>query len=400
MAAAVPPTPTLTIHITEIQRVVPRERELSTGRAANERRSDTPFQRALMSTAPRTSRLVTREHFIFGLMAATAVTVVMVTVVLNRGYEALVRSDGQHFYRVALDPFGDGHIFAGAGKWTGTAYRYGRILFPFAAWVLAFGQRQLIPLTLPLAYIGAILLFATLACARCARAGQPPVVGLAALLVPSAFLTVPLLVPEFLIAGLVLLTYHFAETNRTCQALIAAALLLLTRETAVLALLPLFLSNVRRRQWRAVLRWSVVALPLLIWYVWIRARIGVWPFLDPGHPAGRALDVPIRTFLSAAWRVDAGPALIFAASLGWITIGIAAAVAWWRRTPVAWAALSMASLILVFGQGESELPGEAVRLMLPAQLLIAVAALAHPPSALTRRSPGVAAATLTSQVHR
>jgi hypothetical protein len=51
----------------------------------------------------------------------------------------------------------------------------------------------------------------------------------------------------------------------------------------------------------------------------------------------------------------------------------------------------MASLILVFGQGESELPGEAVRLMLPAQLLIAVAALAHPPSATTRKGSGVVA---------
>jgi hypothetical protein len=324
--------------------------------------------------------LVTREDITFGLMAAAAVTAVMVTVVLDRGYEALVRSDGQHFYRVALDPFGDGHIFAGAGQWTGTAYRYGRILFPFAAWVLAFGQRQLIPLTLPLAYIGAVLLFATLACARCARAGRPPVVGLAALLVPSAFLTVPLLVPEFLIAGLVLLTYHFAETNRTREALVAAALLLLTRETAVLALSPLVLSHARRSQWRALLRWTVVGIPLLVWYVWLRVRIGVWPFLDPGHPAGRALDVPLRTFLSAVWRGDAGAALVFAAGLGWTTIAVAAAVAWWRRTPVAWAALSMASLILVFGQGESELPGEAVRLMLPAQLLIATAALARPSS--------------------
>jgi hypothetical protein len=360
-------------------------------RAASDGISDGTFPRNLMSTARSTSPLVTREDTIFGLMAAAAVAAVMITVVSNQGYEALVRSDGQHFYRVALDPFGDGHIFSSAGRWTGTAYRYGRILFPLAAWVLAFGQRQLIPLTLPLAYIGAVLLFATLACTRCARAGRPPVVGLAALLVPSAFLTVPLLVPEFLVAGLVLLTYDCAETNRTRQALVAAALLLLARETAVLALLPLVLSHARRRQWRALLRWSVAAIPLLVWYVWLRARIGVWPFLDPGHPAGRALDLPIRTFLSAAWRANAGPALVFAASLGWITIAIGAAVAWWRRTPVAWAGLAMASLILVFGQGESELPGEAVRLMLPAQLLIAVAALAHPPSATTRKGSGVVA---------
>jgi len=323
------------------------------------------------------SPLVTREAIVFGLMAAAAVTAVMITVASNQGYVFLLRSDAQHFYRVALDPFGDGHIFAGATEWTGTAYRYGRILFPLAAWVLALGQRQLIPVTLPLVYIGGVLLFATLACSRCARAGRPPIVGLAALLVPSAFLTVPLLVPEFLIAGLVLLTYHFAETNRVRPALVAAAMLLLARETAVLALSPLILPHVRRREWHALVRWSVVAIPLLVWYAWLRARIGVWPFLDPGHPAGRALDLPTRSFLSAVWRADATPALVFAATLGWATIAIGAAVAWRRRTPVAWAGLSMASLILVFGRGQAELPGEAVRLMLPAQLLIAVAVLAH-----------------------
>jgi hypothetical protein len=130
----------------------------------------------------------------------------------------------------------------------------------------------------------------------------------------------------------------------------------------------------------------VVAIPLLIWYMWLHSRIGVWPFLDPGHPATRALDLPMRSFLSMLWRVDAGLAFVFAATLGWVTIAIGAAVVWLRRTPLAWAGLSMASLILVFGQGQAELPGEAVRLMLPAQLLIAVASLAHRSPSTVRRS--------------
>jgi hypothetical protein len=349
-------------------------------------RPDRTRSQDLMPTLISTSPLVTREAASFGLMAAAAVTAVMITVASDQGYEALLRSDGQNFYRVALDPFGDGGIFAGSGEYTGTAYRYGRILFPLAAWVLALGQRRLIPVTLPLAYVSGVLLFATLACARCGRAGRPPIVGLAALLVPSAFFTVPLLVPEFLIAGLVLLTYDFAEANRIRQALVAGALLLLARETAVLAFPPLILPHVRRREWRAVARWSVVAIPLLVWYMWLRARIGVWPFLDPGHAATRALDLPMRSFLSTLWRGDAGSALAFAATLGWVTIASAAAVVWWRRTSLAWAALSMASLILAFGQGQAELPGEAVRLMLPSQLLIAVAALAHRSSATAQHT--------------
>jgi len=329
-----------------------------------------------MPTVASRSPLVTREAVSLGLMAAAAISAIIVAVVAEQGYGALLRSDAQHFYRVALDPFGEGRIFAGSAEGTGTAYRYGRILFPLAAWVLALGQRPLIPVTLPLVYVSGVLLFATLACSRCGRAGRPPIAGLTALLVPSAFFTVPLLVPEFLIAALVLLTYDFEETNRTRYARLAAALLLVTRETAVLALLPLILPRIMRREWHVVVRWIVAAIPLLVWYVWLRARIGVWPFLDPGHAATRALDLPLRSFLSAVWWVDAGPVLMFAAALGWVTLAIGAAVGWWRRTPLAWAALSMASLVLVFGRGQAELPGEAVRLMLPAQLLIAVAALA------------------------
>ena len=340
-----------------------------------------------MPTVASKSPLVTREAVSFGLMAAAAVTAVIVTVTSNQGYGALLRGDGQHFYRVALDPFGDGGIFAGS-EGTGTAYRYGRILFPVAAWALALGQWRLIPATLAIAYVSSVLLFAMLACARCARAGRPPVVGLAALLVPSAFFTVPLLVPEFLVAGLVLLTYDLAEANRIRQALVAAALLLLARETAVLALIPLILRHVRRTHWRTAVRWSVVPIPLLAWYVWLRARIGVWPFLDPGHPASRALGLPMTGFLSMVWQVEVGPALVFAATLGWLTIVTGAAVVWWRRTPVAWAALSMALPILVFGSGEADFPGEAIRVMLPAQLLIAVAALAHPSSATVQRKAG------------
>jgi hypothetical protein len=335
-----------------------------------------------MPSAPSRSPRVTRDDVIFGAMAAAAVAAIMITVASSRGYEALLQSDAQHFYRVALDPFGDGHIFATASEWTGTAYRYGRILFPLAAWVLAVGQRRLVPTTLPLVYIGAVLLFATLACTRCARAGRAPIVGLAALLVPSAFLTVPLLVPEFLIAGLVLLTYHFAETNRIRQARVAAALLLLTRETAVLALTTadpvacqaervggLFFAGASRQ------------FPCYSGTCGSALASECGRFLDPGHPAGRALDLPMRTFLSAVWRADAGTALALAAGLGWVTIAIGAMVVSSRRTALAWAAFSMALLILAFGRGQAELPGEAVRLMLPAQLLIAVAALAHRSSA-------------------
>jgi hypothetical protein len=319
-------------------------------------------------------------------MATVGTVVVMISVLVDRGYAPFLRSDAETFYRVALDPFGNGHVFAGTGPDTGTAYRYGRILFPLAAWCLAFGQPALLRITIPVLYVGAIMLVATLAATQSEQAGRPPIVGLAALLVPSTFLTVPLLVPEFFVAGLILLMYRFAEIHRDRAALGAAALVLLTRETAVLALVPLVFRTLYKRDWRGTVRWATAAIPLLIWYVWLRLRIGVWPFHDPQVPPSRALDVPVRSFLSKAWSTDADAMLMFTATLGWATILSGAVVAWRRRSPLAGAGLAMAALILVFGPAQAEWPGEAVRLMLPAQVLIAVAAVSRPAAPVGNKS--------------
>ncbi len=329
----------------------------------------------MAATAPR---LVTRQAVVLGGMAAAATSAVMIAVIVHQGHGALVRSDAETFYRVALDPFGDGRVFSAAGPDTGTAYRYGRILFPLSAWLLAFGQPALLRITIPLLYIAAVMLVAALAATHAEEAGRPPIVGLAALLVPSALLTVPILVPEFFVAGLILLMYRLAETHRDRAAQGAAALVLLARETAALALIPLMLRALDRRDWSGVVRWAAAVIPLLIWYVWVRLRVGVWPFDDPQVPPARALDLPLRSFLSKAWSGDAGWALMSAAILGWATIVAGLIVAWRRRTPLAGAGLAMSALILVFGPAQSEWPGEAVRLMLPAQLLIAIAAISRP----------------------
>ena len=318
----------------------------------------------------------------FGVFAAVAAVAVTLSVIASQGYGALLRGDGQHFYRVALDPFADGRVFVGADPGAGTAYRYGRILFPLAAWLLAFGQRAAVVFTLPIVYIGSIFLFATLAAALCQRAGRTAIAGLAALLVPATFITVPMLVPEILIAGLVLLIYGLAETDRRNIARFVACLLLLTRETAALALAPLVVRDLRRRNWRDVVGWGATVVPVVAWYVWLRVRIGVWPFLDPDvNPAERAISLPITGFLGMTWRDGASWAVVASALMGWITLIAAAAVSWRLRSPLSWAALSMAGLILVFGPAQIELPAEAVRLMLPAQLLTVVAALSYRPAA-------------------
>ena len=337
----------------------------------------------MAATAPR---LVTRQAVVLGGMAAAATAAVMIAVIVHQGHGALLRSDAETFYRVALDPFGDGRVFSGAGPDTGTAYRYGRILFPLSAWLLAFGQPAMLRLTIPLLYIAAVMLVAALAVTHGEEAGRPPIAGLAALLVPSALLTVPILVPEFFVAALILLVYRLTEIHRDRAALGAAALMLLARETAALAIVPLAFRALHNKDWRGIVRWAAAVIPLFIWYVWVRVRIGVWPFDDPQVPPARALDLPVRSFLSKAWSGDAGWALMSAAILGWATIVAGVVVAWRRRTPLSGAGLAMAAWILVFGPAQAEWPGEAVRLMLPAQLLIATAAIRRRPARVEERT--------------
>jgi hypothetical protein len=307
-------------------------------------------------------------------MAAIAMTGLIVSVIANRGYEALLLSDADKFYLVARDPFGDGRILASLGGDTGTAYRYGRILFSLIAWCLAFGQPLLVPVTLPLLYVGATMLVVTMAATLAQEAGRSPFSGLAVLLVPSAWLTMPILVPELFVAGLILLLYRLVDLRKRGGAAVAA-MLLLTRETAVLALAPLGFTALRDRNWRSALGWALAVVPLLVWYTWVRLRVGAWPFADPLVPASRALDVPGR-FLAHAWPSE-GFGLVFAAMLGLVTLLAGILVAWRRRTPLAFAGLGMAAWVLVFGPAQTEFPGEAVRLMLPAQVIIAAAALGH-----------------------
>jgi hypothetical protein len=173
--------------------------------------------------------------------------------------------------------------------------------------------------------------------------------------------------------------YRFAETHRDRAAGGVAALVLLARETAALAMVPLVFRALYKRDWPGVVRWGATVIPLLTWYAWLRLRIGVWPFQHPEVPPSRALDIPLRSFLSKAWSVEAGAMLMFSAVLVWATILAGIIVTWRRRTLLSAAGLAMAALVLVFGPAQAEWPGEAIRLMLPAQLLIAIAAITRRP---------------------
>ena len=138
----------------------------------------------------------------------------------------------------------------------------------------------------------------------------------------------------------------------------------------------MLLRSMARRRYAEVLGWATTAVPLLLWWTWVRYRIGFWPFLDPTVGYSRPLDLPFRGFLAALWSTDSEVALIVAAAAGWVTIAFAV----WAYIVGPWfpltaGALASALLAVFFGPGQASLPGEAFRVMLPAEVLVALAML-------------------------
>jgi len=315
-----------------------------------------------------------RPHTAIAL--ATLVTGLFACVLIHaastRGYVWLLQSDAQHFFGVALDPFGSGTTLSPAPG-VGTAYRYGRIAYPLLAWLLAGGHAAWIVYTLPIVYLAGVWLLVWLASGWCVTAGRSAFFGLT--VGPVVGAPLPHLVPEALIAGLILLMYRYVARGHTQAAYAVAAMLLLARETAVLALVPLVIVALHSRQYRRARSWGSTALPLLFWYAWLRYRMGCWPFLDPGANVNQPLDLPIRGFLALAWTGSPISGAAGAALAGWLTIGLAAWTAWRARTVLAYGALSMALIIVCFGAGQATMPFEAMRLMGPMITLLLLAAV-------------------------
>jgi hypothetical protein len=192
-----------------------------------------------------------------------------------------------------------------------------------------------------------------------------------------------------LIAGMALLLYRLVIADRRQAAWTVAALLLLARETMILAVLPLAIRELGKRRYSSALMWTATVLPLLAWWTWVRYRIGFWPFLDPTVAYSRPFDLPFLGFLALLWDPDSGTMLRAATSVGWATL----IAAMWIHVARPWfpltaGAVASALLVVFFGPGQANLPGEAFRVMLPAQVLVAIAWLCRR-EPVTRRSSSV-----------
>lgn len=179
-------------------------------------------------------------------------------------------NDGQQYLSLALDPFQRDPSTSAALD--NPIYRGKRLLYPFLAWVLGFGQPRLILWTLGLLNV---------ACIGCAGAlvafwgrlhHRSTWWGLAVLALPGYWITLSLDTADLLATTLLLsaaVGVLQGRLDRVGSSLTAA---LLTRETSLLAWAATGLTALLERRWRWILPLALAPLPLLAWTAWLRHR--------------------------------------------------------------------------------------------------------------------------------
>jgi hypothetical protein len=328
--------------------------------------------------------VVRRQAIVVGMIAMLVAGAVMAFNVVRHGQAWIFRNDAEFFWVVARHPFGRGEMFRHVAGVTGSAYRFGRPLYPVLAWLVAAGRPGAVRNSMMVVELAAFGGMVAAAAELLARRGRRPFDAMAILLVPGVWWAVIIAISEPVVMLLVLVTFLLHADGHRRATLVTAALVLLARESAGLALVPLVWDDVVRFGWRRFAPWVITAVPLLLWWVWVRVRIGQWPFLDRSESRRGALDVPLRGYVRAPGAVTAGRIV------GFVLVGltVVGAIWVWRRHPwfpVTHAAVLLAVLLLFLGPNATRFPGETLRLMMPAQLLVAMGLIAgnrrstHPP---------------------
>jgi hypothetical protein len=317
-------------------------------------------------------RLVADESWKVGAIAALAIVVGLVAAGARARHNMFWTGDAPFFVAVAHHPFGS--TMPGDHLAYGVSYRYGRILFPLSAWLLALGRVAWVNATLLGVYVAAFGAWVALAAEHLRRSGRKPALALGVLALPFSVLAFfrPEVVSEPLAGALLLLVYLFERDGRRRAVLVTAALLVLTREPLVLAMVPLMWTGWKARRFAAARDWLLVMLPYASWVVWLRVRTGQFPFLDPSYSRKEALGGPFEGWLRI-WNGASGSqqsGLIFA-MLTLLAGGFVARRGHWRY-PLTHGVVALCAVIPFLGPSVYRNPIEAFRVVAPIQALLLI----------------------------
>jgi hypothetical protein len=306
------------------------------------------------------------------LSGGTAVGLVVATVglIIARGTGDFYREgDAFHYLLIAKNLFGNGHTFVFRSE---AAYRYGRVGFPLVAWLFAFGRPGLVDWTLIAVSVAAIAAVPGLAATLLDDNGVPAVYGAVALIPVSLYTLYRDPVADPLMIALILFAFVLDGRGRRRNALLVLAGAVLVKEVAALALVPWMWQALRRKNWRGVGRLLTVLVPYALWCVWVRVRLGEFPFLAHTIQRTEAFGFPVSG-MHTIWN-EQPPEYVWILVLTIITIVGAFAAAWiGRRHDIAIVAGAFGLLVLCFGPNALRFSFEIGRLLAPAQVFSLVA---------------------------
>jgi hypothetical protein len=220
----------------------------------------------------------------------------------RRGHAQFFHDGDSNFYLLtARSLLGNGSLFGGREA-AEVPYRYGRIGFPLVAWLFGLGRPALIGWSMIIVYLGSMAAIPGIAATLLAEYEVPPARAVFVLLTPGLLLTTGLVYAEALQIALILLACLFEARRQRRAALVTLAFAILVKETSVLALLPWAWTAWKRRDARQIASCVAVLIPYAFWSLWVRLRIGQFPFLarTPSRAGAMALPgVAIRDALSA-----------------------------------------------------------------------------------------------------
>jgi hypothetical protein len=301
------------------------------------------------------------------LSGGTAIGLVVATFVLlhTQGVRTFyVEGDAGHYFLTARDLFGTGRGYEFHSE---AAYRYGRFGFPFVAWLLAFGRPGLVHWTLIAVNVAAIAAVPGLAATLLDEYGVPAAYG-AVVFVPVALYALyadPVADP--LMIALILFAFILDRRGRRCNALVVLACAVLVKEVAALALLPWAWQAFRRKDWRAIGELACVLAPYAAWCVWVRFRLGEFPFLAHTIQRSEAIGLPFAG-MHTVW-IEQTRYYVGNLALTVVTIVGAFAAAWLgRRHVIAGLAFVYGCLVVCFGPNALRFSFEIGRLLAPAQV--------------------------------
>jgi hypothetical protein len=296
------------------------------------------------------------------------------------------RGDARMYWLSARDLFGTGHGFAALGRAPEVPYRYGRVGLPLLAWVLAFGQPHLVGTTLILVNVVALAAVPALAAMLIGEYGGNPVRAVLVLLVPGLLLLTINVVAEPLLIATILLAYLLDRRGHVGAALATMAFAILVKETAVLALVPWVWRAMRDRDRSALRGLAATVIPYATWCVWLRLRVGEYPFRAHTNNRTDALALPfvgIRDIASLG-----GPDSRTLVAMVLVTVVLGVAAAWIARSiPLGLLAAAFALPSICLGVQALRFEGETLRLLAVPQVfaVVALAAMLSGPNRLARR---------------